>query len=117
LDLGLLQRELAERLGVAESTVTNWELNHTQPELRFRPRIINILGYDPRPGGATLADQLLVSRTGQSLSPEAAARMVGVGPGTLWKWESGRSVPARLSSENWDVPRRGPQPYSMGLYT
>src|SRR6266511_2668936 len=29
LDLGLLQREVAERLGADECTVTNWELNRT----------------------------------------------------------------------------------------
>lgn len=35
LDLGLLQREVTERLGVGEATVTNWELNRTIPALRF----------------------------------------------------------------------------------
>lgn len=58
LDLGLLQREVAARLGVTESTVTNWELNRTSPKIRFLPGIIALLGYDPRPAGVTLADQL-----------------------------------------------------------
>ena len=49
LDLGLLQREVAEQLGVDKSTVTNWELNRTTPTLRFSPRIIGLLGFDPRP--------------------------------------------------------------------
>ena len=47
LDLGLLQREIAARLGVTESTVTNWELNRTSPKIRFLPSIIALLGYDP----------------------------------------------------------------------
>jgi len=44
LDLGLLQREVAERLGVNEATVTNWELNRTSPALWFLPAIVRFLG-------------------------------------------------------------------------
>jgi transcriptional regulator with XRE-family HTH domain len=39
-----LQRQVAERLGVDETTVTNWELNRTTPALRFLPAIIRFLG-------------------------------------------------------------------------
>ncbi|HUQ15979.1 MAG TPA: helix-turn-helix transcriptional regulator [Gemmatimonadales bacterium] len=95
LDLGLLQREVAEWLGVTESTVTNWELNRTEAELRFLPRIIALLGFDPRPAGVTLGEQLLVCRTARGLSREAAARILGVDPGTLWKWESDQRTPGR----------------------
>jgi uncharacterized protein YegP (UPF0339 family) len=38
LDLGLLQREVAERLGADPCTITNWELKRTKPALRFLPR-------------------------------------------------------------------------------
>lgn len=93
LDLGLLQRELADQLGVTESTVTNWELNRTAPALRFLPHIISLLGFDPRPAGPTLAQQLLTCRTARGLSREAAARLLGVDPGTLWRWEGGRRTP------------------------
>lgn len=62
LDLGLLQRELAERLGVTESTVTNWELNRTRPALRFMPRILGLLGYLPFPPGDSIGEHLTVTR-------------------------------------------------------
>lgn len=78
LDLGLLQREVADRLGVSKSTVTNWELNRSTPALRFLPRIIALLGLDPRPAGTTLGDQLVACRTVRGLSQEAAAQMLGV---------------------------------------
>lgn len=94
LDLGLLQRDLADRLGVTESTVTNWELNRTEPELRFLPGIFSLLGFDPRPVGATLAEQLVTFRTAQGLSQEGAARILGVDPGTLSRWERGLRTPA-----------------------
>lgn len=93
LDMSLLQRELADRLGVTESTVTNWELNRTAPQLRFLPQIIALLGFDPRPVGVTLPEELLAYRTARGLSRGAAARMLAVDPGTLWRWESGQRSP------------------------
>jgi len=47
LDLGLLQGEVADRLGVTESSVTNWELSRTEPELRLLPGIVRFLEYTP----------------------------------------------------------------------
>ena len=87
LDLRLLQRELADRLGVDESTVTNWEINRTTPALRFLPPIIDLLGFDPRPADMTLGEQLV-------------ARILGVDPGTLWRWESGQRQPQGPSWRN-----------------
>ena len=46
MDLGLLQREVAEIIGVTESSVWNWE-HGTDPELHYNPRIIKFLGYIP----------------------------------------------------------------------
>ena len=46
MDLGLLQREVAEIIGVTDSSVWNWE-HGTEPELQYNPRIIKFLGYIP----------------------------------------------------------------------
>jgi transcriptional regulator with XRE-family HTH domain len=46
LDLGLLQREVAQKLQVNQMTICNWEINRTSPQLRFIPRIITFLGYN-----------------------------------------------------------------------
>jgi transcriptional regulator with XRE-family HTH domain len=93
LDLGLLQRELADRLGVNETTVTNWELNRTTPALRFLPAIIALLGFDPRPVGTTLGEQLVTCRTTRGLSRAAAARSMAIDPATLLRWENGQRNP------------------------
>ncbi len=37
LDLGLYQKDLARRLGVTTNTITNWEKNHFNPDLRTWP--------------------------------------------------------------------------------
>ena len=47
LDLGLLQRDVARRLGVDTASVTNWEKNHNVPMPQLIPRIIEFLGYVP----------------------------------------------------------------------
>jgi DNA-binding XRE family transcriptional regulator len=48
-ELGLLQREAAERMGVSTDTVVNWEKDNTKPvTAQFRP-VVAFLGYDPTP--------------------------------------------------------------------
>jgi transcriptional regulator with XRE-family HTH domain len=47
LDLGLLQREVAERLGVDKTTVFNWERGRTTPLQAVRPALFEFLGYVP----------------------------------------------------------------------
>ena len=50
LDLNLLQKQVADQIGVHELTITNWEVNATVPEVRYMPVIIEFLGYNPLPG-------------------------------------------------------------------
>jgi transcriptional regulator with XRE-family HTH domain len=47
LDLGLLQREAAARIGCSVSAVNNWERNRTQPKMTLVPAILAFLGYVP----------------------------------------------------------------------
>jgi DNA-binding transcriptional regulator YiaG len=49
LDLKLFQRQVAEQLGVDETTIHNWERNFNSPDRRFVPKIIQFLGYTPSP--------------------------------------------------------------------
>jgi transcriptional regulator with XRE-family HTH domain len=50
LQLRLLQRELGERLGVTESTVSNWECGRTEPAPFVRTRVHALLGDASRDG-------------------------------------------------------------------
>ena len=43
LDLKLLQKEVAQKLGVNQDTICNWENNRTSPTLRFIPKIVEFL--------------------------------------------------------------------------
>ena len=58
LGLKMLQKDVAEQLGVDETSVFNWEANAAVPEIRYMPAIIRFLGYNPLPAASTLAEQL-----------------------------------------------------------
>jgi transcriptional regulator with XRE-family HTH domain len=47
MDLGLRQSDVAERIGVGTPTVNYWENGHFNPEVRYVPKIVAFLGYDP----------------------------------------------------------------------
>ena len=94
LDLGLLQREVAERLSADTCSVANWELNRTKPALWFLPAIVRFLGYGPWSADGSIGHRLLAYRQERGLSQSALARLLGVDPGTLGRWERGLRVPA-----------------------
>lgn len=47
MDLGLLQREAAARIGVHVTTLANWEVGRTSPALAHLPGLFEFLGYVP----------------------------------------------------------------------
>jgi transcriptional regulator with XRE-family HTH domain len=97
LDLKLLQRQVASQVGVHAQTVTNWEGNESSPEVHFIPAIIQFLGYDPLPSGASLSERLATRRRVLGLSQRELAERMGVDPGTLQGWEAGRHKPTGKS--------------------
>ncbi len=89
LELGLTQRQAAERLGVSPWTVLNWEKNHTEPPIESIPAIIRFLGYDPFPKQRTIPERLLAKRRAMGWSIKEAAGQLGVDEGTWGAWERG----------------------------
>lgn len=97
LDLKLLQKQVADRIGVHELTITSWEGNATIPEVRYLPAIIQFLGYNPLPAASSLAERLATARRALGLSQRKMARELGVDPATLMGWEAGRHQPTGKS--------------------
>ena len=93
MDLGLPQKVAAQRMGGCVATITNWERNRTQPELRHLPKIIAFLGYDPLPSPTTLAERLLHFRQVRGLTQYQLARIIQVDPTTVARWERGERQP------------------------
>lgn len=90
LDLGLFQKDVAERIGVTTDTITNWELNRTEPELRCYPGIIEFLGYVPLSSGESFPERLKAYRMLIESSQRKFAKLIGVGETTVRYWETGK---------------------------
>ena len=89
LDLKLLQQDVADRLGVTESTLLNWEHNRSTPTLRYLPQVITFLEYDPfDTSPANLGDRLFKYRQNKGLSQKELAKQIGIDPSTLSRLES-----------------------------
>jgi len=92
LDLDLLQKEVASRLGAGPTTINNWAMSEVEPQLRFVPGILT-LGYHPRPAGKTFSQRLRLERTARGLSIRSLSNRLGIDSSTAWKWEEARRHP------------------------
>jgi site-specific DNA recombinase len=93
LMLKLLQREVAEQLGVDKTTIYNWENNRSKPDLVYMPAIIRFLGYKPLPPPKGWAERLIHARICIGITQEKAAERIGVDACTLARWERGEREP------------------------
>lgn len=89
LELGLLQKDMAEQIVTHTQTVTNWETDRTHPALPWLRGILQFLGHDPRPIPDDIGARLRHHRLGIGRSQAELAGELGVDPGTLSRWERG----------------------------
>lgn len=87
IDLGLLQREVAARIGVEKATLMNWELGHTAPAPAAYPAIIAFLGCDRRPIPATAGAVIRRARLTRGWSLADLAVQAGVDPASVARVE------------------------------
>ena len=92
LDQKLLQREVGCLLGVDEATIYNWETNRTSPSLPHIPKIIKFIGYVP---WDVPTENVKKRRQLLGISQETLANQIGVDPGTVAKWETGKRMPSK----------------------
>lgn len=96
VDLGLLQREVAGRIGVNKGSIYNWE-SGTEPELRFMPKVIEFLGYVPFDQPIDTLGKLAYYKRANGLSYEGLGTKVGIHHERLQAWLTGRTRPSRKS--------------------
>ena len=96
LDRGFFQKDVAKLVGVCTDTVTNWEKNRSNPDLRALTGVLEFLGYDPRPSDQSVARQLTLTRQARGLSQRTLAQFLSIDPSTLSKWELGTREPHGL---------------------
>jgi DNA-binding XRE family transcriptional regulator len=88
-ELGLLQREAAERILIKRDTYVNWETGKTEPvAAQFRP-VVEFLGYDPAPTPTTLGERLEAKQRSLGASFSQVARHLGWDPGSLRRYLDG----------------------------
>lgn len=89
LSMKLTQEQVGEKIGVTEASIYNWESDDSKPSVPHMPAIIEFLGYNPLPAATTMPERLLRHRTSRGLPQSEAAKLIGVDPGTLARWERG----------------------------
>ena len=77
-----------------QMSLVNWELNYHQPALKFMPKIVEFLGYDPLPRPKGLMDELDRYRVLKGWSINRLAQEVGVPHVCLIYWFRERHRPA-----------------------
>ena len=92
LELGLLQREVAKELRIPVASYFNWEKGYTEPMIRFLPKLINWLGYDPFPEPTTAGEEIMALRRRRGISRKRLAKEIGVDESTLEKIEKSSTV-------------------------
>lgn len=100
LQLDLLQKDVANIIGVTEDTITNWENNHSKPDIFYFPRIINFLGYMPfKIDTSTLAGKMKEYRYLNGLSQETLAKELGINESSVFYYEKGKHSPNAKTSK------------------
>jgi len=94
MDMKLLQKDVARVINVTEDCVTLWEKNHSSPQIKYFPRIIKFLGYNPIEfDETTLAGQLKAYRWRNGLSNKKLGKILNVDGSTVLAWENETRVP------------------------
>lgn len=94
MDLGITQKDAARRIGADQWTVINWERGRTKPAVRFVPRIIRFLGFDPFPRGESFPDRIRAARHRLGLTQSELGRLLGMSEGSVSDLERGLQKPA-----------------------
>ena len=91
LDLNLSQPQVAKIINVTTDSITNWELNRTEPNLNLIPKIIAFLGYVPIINENPIRNY----RIQNGITQTEFARILEIDPTTLSRIE--RSKGERMS--------------------
>ncbi|MBN1549949.1 helix-turn-helix domain-containing protein [bacterium] len=108
MDSGLLQKDLAEIIGVDECTIHNWECSHTSPHPLLIPKMIEFLGYNPSCENTDMdypiylrafGDHIRKKRFDDGIPQRDLAKQMKVSVDTIRDWEMGRTNPR---NDNWE---------------
>ncbi|MCG3165620.1 MAG: hypothetical protein POELPBGB_01388 [Bacteroidia bacterium] len=94
MDLGLLQKDVANIFNVCEATLTGWELNRFTPTHKYFKSIVTFLGYVPKEWReGSLGTRLKYARLLSGLTQEQLAKRVGCDESNLRVIELNKRTP------------------------
>lgn len=100
IDLRLTRNDLAKRLGTNGWTIKHWEEHlKLRIELRFFPRIVAFLGYNPLPPPRTRGEAIKRERTARGWSLKRFAKESGVDEATARRVELNQPGVSKRASE------------------
>ena len=95
-ELELRQVDVAGLIDVKEESITNWENNLTEPEIRYMPAIIRFLGYNPFSFDIKVfGSKIKYIRYSRGLTHNALGKFIGVNASTIGSWEKGEHHPQK----------------------
>lgn len=96
LELHLFQADVANILGVCEDSITGWENGRSEPQIRYYPKLIEFLGYNPIPENSeTLGGRIKKYRLKHGLSLKHFAKLFGADEKSIVSWEKNETIPRK----------------------
>jgi DNA-binding XRE family transcriptional regulator len=90
----LTQVELANCIGVEETTISNWENKRSNPHIHLLLKIIEFLGYIPFEfPKVSISEKIIAYRNGHGLSQRRLVKLLGVDQTTIRYWERNKHKP------------------------
>lgn len=90
----MLQKDLANFIGVCEDSITLWENNRNEPSIIYYPKIIQFLGYVPFDvDDSTLGGKIKLYRYLHGLSQTELALKLEVNESTVFHYENNKHKP------------------------
>jgi DNA-binding transcriptional regulator YiaG len=99
IDQNLTQSQVGQIIGVSECCITNWELGHAKPEVRYIPHIIAFIGYCPYNTAGDLIDRIRDIRHAFGLTQEQMSKLLKVDESSLASWECREHKPVKKSQD------------------
>lgn len=70
----------------------NWENNWREPDIKHLPKIIKFIDFCPYDASLTISQKAIIWRIYNGLSQKQMAKLAGVDPSTLSRFEQGKRI-------------------------
>jgi len=92
LEEGLLQKDVANLIGVSEDSVTYWEKKRSKPRICYYPKIIQFLGYFPfEIDTSKISGKILYYRYVKGITQRDLAKLIDLDITTIYQFENGKT--------------------------